>query len=261
MGDSTSYDRFNTVLSKAVGTEISCEPADRGTAEEAVELAYRSAKRDGPQRVIWCGSPIAIAKQIAAGSASRQIGRPLKRSMVQGGPAPADHAARPATLSSLSALCVEDADTELFRPSVRLCHLATRLLGSPSILPRSSFREIAAPYEELGAFSVSWFLDRGQRRSADAAVLVSAIGEISRSASLFVRRSRTSAGFLRGRLMFVPMGRAGFTAPTARLSAIPTVMRSIHGKAYAYSGGWSNAPKRSRIARSMRSWTQLSVTP
>jgi hypothetical protein len=188
MVDFTSYDRLNTVLSKATGTELSCEPADRGIAEEAVELAYRSAKRDGPQRIIWCGSPIAIAKQIAAGSASRQIGRPLKPSMVEavvGTPAPADHTARPATLSPLSALCVEDADTELFRPSVRLSHLATRLLGSPSILPRSSFREIAAPSEELAAFSASWFLGRGQRRSADAAALVSAIGEISRSASWF----------------------------------------------------------------------------
>lgn len=148
-------------------TALSCEPADRELAEEGACLAYEAAKHRGLQRIIWCGSPFAIAKQIAAASASSQIGRGLKTSMVEDvikdaftvpeitwGDAfrltpPAGDRQKNATLHSLSELSAEEADLELFRPSVRLRHFVTRLLGAPSILPRESFREIAAGPDEL----------------------------------------------------------------------------------------------------------------
>jgi hypothetical protein len=38
------------------------EPADRGAAEEGVRLAYRAAGLEPPARLVWCGSPVALAQ-------------------------------------------------------------------------------------------------------------------------------------------------------------------------------------------------------
>jgi len=40
----------------------STEPADRGAAEEGVRLAYLAAGLDAPARMVWCDSPIALAR-------------------------------------------------------------------------------------------------------------------------------------------------------------------------------------------------------
>ena len=40
----------------------STEPADRDAAEEGVRLAYRAAGLESPVRVVWCDSPIALAR-------------------------------------------------------------------------------------------------------------------------------------------------------------------------------------------------------
>ncbi len=40
----------------------STEPADRAAAEEGVRLAYLAAGLDAPARMVWCDSPIALAR-------------------------------------------------------------------------------------------------------------------------------------------------------------------------------------------------------
>lgn len=153
---------------------FSCEPSDRELAERGVRLAYRAAGLAPPQRIIWCGSPVGIATQIGAASASRQIGRSVRTEVVD---AVRDEvrtlaeifwkeiacaASRPSAGRAVSgALCsaaVEDADVELFRLSTQISHLATRLLGCPSILPRTGFREVAAGPDELAALGIYQYL-------------------------------------------------------------------------------------------------------
>lgn len=57
------------------GTYLSCQQADRGPTEESVRIAYKAAELPPPRQIIWCGSPAAIAKQMAAASPDDQIGR------------------------------------------------------------------------------------------------------------------------------------------------------------------------------------------
>ena len=54
----------------------SIEPADRNAAEEGVRLAYCAAGLAPPARLVWCGSPIALAQR--AHRASRADGVNLK---------------------------------------------------------------------------------------------------------------------------------------------------------------------------------------
>ena len=67
-----------------------------------------------------------------------------------------DH--RMAAGAALCQIAVEDADRELYRLVVRARHLISRLMGRPSILPRSCFREIAAGPDELAEVGMLQYL-------------------------------------------------------------------------------------------------------
>ena len=56
----------------------SIEPADRNAAEEGVRLAYCAAGLAPPARLVWCGSPIALAHR-----ASRADGVNLKPVIIE----------------------------------------------------------------------------------------------------------------------------------------------------------------------------------
>ena len=58
----------------------STEPADRSAAEEGVRLAYRLAGLAPPARVVWCDSPLALAR--LAGRASRADGVNVKSAVL-----------------------------------------------------------------------------------------------------------------------------------------------------------------------------------
>jgi len=54
--------------------------ADRGAAEAAVRLAYRAAGFEPPTRLVWCESPIALAK--AALRPSRADGPNIRPALI-----------------------------------------------------------------------------------------------------------------------------------------------------------------------------------
>ena len=176
MAGEVSNRSLQAYLRASTELALSCEPADRELAEEGVRLTYKAARRKAPQRIIWCGSPGVVARQIAASSASRQIGSSIKTTIVDDvrnsvrmlgrnvlnealrTPLSARHRTRNTTVAAYCSAAVDDAHEELFRVSVRTRHFATRLMGCPSILPRSSFREIAAGPDELAQFGVYRYL-------------------------------------------------------------------------------------------------------
>ena len=65
-------------LDRWAAARLSCEPADRATAEAGVRLAYHAAGLPPPQRIIWCDSPIDMAERLAAVSRSDDIGVNVK---------------------------------------------------------------------------------------------------------------------------------------------------------------------------------------
>ena len=78
MRDTSPIDDLKEYLDRWAAAHLSCEPADRRTAEEGVRLAYASAGLAPPQRIVWCGGPLEIAQHLAAASADDLIGVNVK---------------------------------------------------------------------------------------------------------------------------------------------------------------------------------------
>ena len=68
MRDTSPIDALKEYLDRWAAAHLSCEPADRRTAEEGVRDAYASAGLAPPQRIVWCGGPLEIAEHLAAAS-------------------------------------------------------------------------------------------------------------------------------------------------------------------------------------------------
>jgi hypothetical protein len=58
----------------------STAPADRSTAEAAVQLAYHAAGLVPPARIVWCGGPVALAE--LARRVSRDDGRNVRAALI-----------------------------------------------------------------------------------------------------------------------------------------------------------------------------------
>ena len=78
MRDTSPIDALKEYLDRWAAAHLSCEPADRRTAEEGVRDAYASAGLAPPQRIVWCGGPLEIAQHLAAASADDLIGANVK---------------------------------------------------------------------------------------------------------------------------------------------------------------------------------------
>jgi hypothetical protein len=57
---------------------MSCEPADRPAAEDGIRRSYAAVGRAPPDRIIWCGGPMEIAKRLATASPEDPIGANVK---------------------------------------------------------------------------------------------------------------------------------------------------------------------------------------
>jgi hypothetical protein len=57
---------------------MSCEPADQAAAEDGIRQTYRAAGLAPPDRIVWCGGPLEIAKRLATASPDRPIGANVK---------------------------------------------------------------------------------------------------------------------------------------------------------------------------------------
>ena len=54
-------DALSDYLDRWGAAHLSCQPADRDTAEEGIRLAYAAAGLAPPRRIVWCGGPLDIA--------------------------------------------------------------------------------------------------------------------------------------------------------------------------------------------------------
>lgn len=72
------FDDLKDYLERWAAVRMSCEPADRPTAEDGIRLAYAAAGLAPPDRIMWCGGPVEIAKQLAAASPHDLIGANVK---------------------------------------------------------------------------------------------------------------------------------------------------------------------------------------
>jgi Domain of unknown function (DUF6745) len=187
MLNSAAMQALELHLERWAATRTTCAPADRQAAEEGIRLSYEAAGLAPPLRIIWCGGPIDIAKQLAAASADDPIG-PSVKSRIFDAPrervgtfaeifwkeivvAACELSGRRSVTTARNSLeraqgisrtinqaVREAAHDVLFRPSVRARYAFQRLRGLPQIMPRSTFSEIALGPDELASLGVYEYL-------------------------------------------------------------------------------------------------------
>ena len=187
MRDTSPIDDLKEYLDRWAAAHLSCEPADRAAAEEGVRDAYVSAGLAPPQRIIWCGGPLEIAKHLAAASSDDVIGANVKaqifdqvrtrvgtfaeifwKEVVVAATQLANHKTvgaavdeytRSKTVSAAVNRTVRTAaDDALFRLRIRMRHLARRLRGAPRLLPRAGFNEVAIGPHDVASLGVYEYL-------------------------------------------------------------------------------------------------------
>jgi hypothetical protein len=173
-------------LDRRSAARLSCEPADRPAAEEGVRLAYRAAGLAPPQRIIWCGGPLEMAKRLATTSRKDAVGANVKGEIFTAirdrvgtfaeifwkevmAAAAEGHARFGASLgdyeksrivgAAVDAAVLSAADPLLGRLRTRARHVVRGLSGQPRLLPRRSFNEIAITPHELASLGVYEYLD------------------------------------------------------------------------------------------------------
>jgi hypothetical protein len=157
-------------------TEIqSCAPADRPTAEEGIHLAYRAAGLPQPQRIVWCGGPIEIARKLAAVTVQDAIGANVKAEIhdqvrdriaalaEKSWPRAMEAAGRIRTRGTLTSLQVVEAvqqaaDDILFRFALSARHAFDVWRGASPWLPDDTFLEAAVGPDELQGLTVYDYL-------------------------------------------------------------------------------------------------------
>jgi hypothetical protein len=187
MRDTSPIDALKEYLDRWAAAHSSCEPADRGTAEEGIRLAYASAGLAPPQRIIWCGGPLEIAQHLAAASADDLIGANVKAEVFDRvrdrvgtfaevfwkevlvaatqltdrksiGAAVDDYNRCKAVSAAVNRLVRDAADESLFGLRLRARHAALRLRGGPRLLPRSGFDEVAVGPHDVASLGVYEYL-------------------------------------------------------------------------------------------------------
>lgn len=167
-------------------TLLSCEPAERATAEEGVRLAYASAGLGAPC-IVWCASPLEIARRLADAPSADPIGRNVKEEVfdevrdrlgtfaevfwkeiivaateLRGddrfGAALDIYNARKTVGLAIDRVVRNAATDLLSRFTVRARHAAHRLRGQPRLLPRGSFGNVAIGPCELASLAVYEYL-------------------------------------------------------------------------------------------------------
>jgi hypothetical protein len=183
----TPIDALKAYLDRWAVAHLSCDPADRPTAEEGVRQAYAAAGLAPPESIIWCGGPLEISRNLAAASPSEAIGVNVKAEIfdqVQN---------RVGTFAEVFWKEVVTAATQLSDPNsvgvavdeydrckqvsaavnhavltaanwylcgltIRARHAVLRLRGLPRLLPRAGFDEVAVGPHELASLGVYEYL-------------------------------------------------------------------------------------------------------
>jgi hypothetical protein len=182
----TPIDALEEYLGRWAAAHLSCAPADRGTAEEGVRLAYTTAGL-APPDIVWCGGPLEIAERLAAASAADVIGPNVKAEIFDrvrnrvGTLAEifwkevltvATQMSKDNAVSSVldeyskskqvsaavNRVVHRAANDSLSRFRVRARHAVLRLRGLPRLLPRSGLDELAVGPHELASLGVYEYL-------------------------------------------------------------------------------------------------------
>lgn len=174
-------------LERWAATQSSCAPADRKLAEAGIARAYRAAGLAFPERIVWCGGPVEIARRLASASADDRIGSSVKAQIFDNVRAQASTFAEifwPEAVTAAAeaggktstgipqgllgrarnagpmidrAVC-RAANEVLFRPSVQVRYAFQRWLGLPRVQPRADFSEIAVGPEDFAALALYEYL-------------------------------------------------------------------------------------------------------
>jgi hypothetical protein len=183
----TPIDALERYLERWGNAHLACAPADRPAAEEGVRLAYAAAGLAPPRRIVWCGGPLEIAKQLAAATPADIIGANVKAQVFNQvrdrvgtfaeifwkevlvaaaeigghrtiGPAIDRYGECRAVSAAVDRFVRNAANDHLSRPGVRLRHAGRRLRGLPRLLPRWSFDEVAVGPHDLVSLGVYEYL-------------------------------------------------------------------------------------------------------
>lgn len=187
MRTSTPFDDLKDYLDHWARLRMSCAPADRPAAEEGIRLAYGAAGLAPPDRIVWCGGPMEIAKRLATASADDRIGANVKIEVfdcvrdkvgtlaeifwkevvvaaVELGhdatirTAVSEHDRCRSVSKAVNRAVIGTVDAYLSRLSVRARHVALRWRGLSRLLPRSTFEDIAIGPEQLASLGVYEYL-------------------------------------------------------------------------------------------------------
>ncbi len=179
-------DALSDYLDRWGAAHLSCQPADRDTAEEGIRLAYAAAGLAPPRRIVWCGGPLDIAKHLATASHADAIGRNVKAEVFDQvqkrvgtfaevfwkevvveatltrnqriGTAVEGYERCKAASAAVNRVVGMAASNNLSRVRVRARHAALRLRGLPRLLPRWSFEEVAVGPHDLASLGVYEYL-------------------------------------------------------------------------------------------------------
>ena len=187
MRDTSPIDDLEEYLDRWAAAHLSCEPADRKTAEEGIRLAYTTAGLAPPRRIVWCGGPLEIAGQLAAASPDDAIGANVKaqifdqvrdrvgtfaeifwKEVVVAATQLANHTAigtavdeynRCKTVSAAVNRVVRNAANDsLSGLWLRARHASLSLRGRPRLLPRSGFDQVAIGPHDAASLGVYEYL-------------------------------------------------------------------------------------------------------
>jgi hypothetical protein len=247
------FDDLKAYLERWASVRMSCEAADRPAAEEGIRRAYAAAGLPPPDRIIWCGGPMEIAKRLATASPEDPIGANVKaevfdkvrekvgtlaeilwKEVVVAAVDLSQHGTVRAALSEhnrcreaskvVNRAVVGAVDAYLCRFSVRARHLALRWRGLPHLLTRSTFEDVAIGPEQLASLGVYEYL-HDVLPWDDLTRPMQGIWQIAKS-----------AGWI------VPHERACWVSERPRLLRVDAVAR-LHcpdGPALQYPDGWSH---------------------
>jgi hypothetical protein len=244
---------LKTYLDRWAAERMSCEPADRPLAEDGIRRAYAAAGLAPPDRIVWCGGPMEIAKHLATASPDDEIGDNVKaevfdrvldtvgtygeifgkelviaaldlshRDVVRA--ALSAHSRGRIASKAVSRAVVEAVDAYLCRLTVRARHLALRWRGLPHLLPRSTFEDIAIGPDQLAALGV-YAYQHDALPWGDVTRPMEGIWQVARSAGWIVPHERVCWVSERPRLLRVDAA--------ARLHC-------PDGPALQYPDGWSH---------------------
>lgn len=152
-------------------TPLSCRPANRTMAEQGIRLAYAAAGLPPPERIVWCGGPLAIARELASAAPAQRIGANVKAEIFDAilddvgtiaeilcketlCDAIALNARAKLAAAGIEAVVVGAVGTELSRFSVRVRHALLKFRGLPRLLPKSSFGEVSIGPAQLASLEV-----------------------------------------------------------------------------------------------------------